>query len=320
MPDPLLRQALALVINLHSGAATSEDAAELALWRQRSSAHEAAFRDATKLWSTFGAAAQQFAVRPDLVLDAAAARSARQISRRAWMVGIAGAAAASVAVGGLATHPPLDLWPSLRELTADLRTAKGERRNVALSEDVALVLNTQTSIAIRGAAHLELLAGETSVQATREGPDPLVVEIGIGQAIAHRAKFNLKYIDGVTTVTCIDGNVEVRCKDQRVRIAEREAVSYSPATGQVSHLRADLEQTQAWQNGLLIVRDWPLGRLVEEINRYRPGRIIIVDAELGRRMVSGTFHLDSLDDVISQTRGLFGATARTLPGGIVLLS
>jgi transmembrane sensor len=60
--------------------------------------------------------------------------------------------------------------------------------------------------------------------------------------------------------------------------------------------------------------------LVEEINRYRPGKIVVMDTRLGERMISGTFHLDHLDDFIGQVQGLFGATARALPGGIVLLS
>jgi transmembrane sensor len=37
-------------------------------------------------------------------------------------------------------------------------------------------------------------------------------------------------------------------------------------------------------------------------------------------MISGTFHLDHLDDFIGQAHGLFGASVRSLPGGIVLLT
>ena len=60
--------------------------------------------------------------------------------------------------------------------------------------------------------------------------------------------------------------------------------------------------------------------LVEEINRYRPGKIVLMNGDLGHRMISGTFHLDHLDDFIGQARGLFGASVRSLPGGIVLLT
>ena len=54
----------------------------------------------------------------------------------------------------------------------------------------------------------------------------------------------------------------------------------------------------AWQQGLLIFRDVPLARVIDEVNRYRPGRIIVVDPRLGRREVVADFRLDRLDAVV----------------------
>jgi transmembrane sensor len=320
--DPLLRQALAWVIRLHSGSATSEDAAALGLWRQRSAEHEAAFRDAVRLWRSFGEATRELASESGLVdVERRSPRDARVgLSRRAL---IGGAMAASVAGGYVVVRPPMGLWPSFEELAADYRTAKGERRNIALSDNVALTLNTQTSIAVRseqGAPRIELISGEAAIQAGREAPVPLVIDAAGGRVTALRASFNVRCLDRAVSVSCIEGDVEVEWKGQRVAISEEQQINYSTETGLGRASQADLEQANAWRKGLLIVRDWPVGRLVEEINRYRPGRIVVMDEQLGRRMISGTFHLDHLDDFIAQAHGLFGATARSLPGGIVLLS
>jgi transmembrane sensor len=320
--DPLLRQALAWVIRLHSGSATSEDAAALGLWRQRSAEHEAAFRDAVRLWRSFGEATRELASESGLVdVERRRPRDARVgLSRRAL---IGGAMAASVAGGYVVVRPPMGLWPSFEELAADYRTAKGERRNIALSDNVALTLNTQTSIAVRseqGAPRIELISGEAAIQAGREAPVPLVIDAAGGRVTALRASFNVRCLDRAVSVSCIEGDVEVEWKGQRVAISEEQQINYSTETGLGRASQADLEQANAWRKGLLIVRDWPVGRLVEEINRYRPGRIVVMDEQLGRRMISGTFHLDHLDDFIAQAHGLFGATARSLPGGIVLLS
>ncbi|UZE50933.1 hypothetical protein ONR75_10085 [Rhodopseudomonas sp. P2A-2r] len=70
----------------------------------------------------------------------------------------------------------------------------------------------------------------------------------------------------------------------------------------------------------MIFRDKPLGAVVNEVNRYRPGKIVVMNSELGRRLVNGTFQTDKLDDFVAQVRQLFGADVRSLPGGIVLLS
>jgi transmembrane sensor len=321
--DPLLRQALAWVIRLHSGAATSGDAAALALWRQRSPEHEAAFRDAAMLWRSFGEAARSLVGETDLAhAGRVEPRALRALYSRRALIGSAMAAAASLAGGYLVLRPPLGLWPSFKELAADYRTAKGERRNVALSDGISLTLNTQTSIAVRSTPEkprIELISGETAVQAAAGTAAPLVVDAAGGRITAGQASFNVKCLDGAVSVSCIDGTVEVEWRGQRVSLSEAQQLAYSAEAGLGSAAPADLEQARAWRNGLLIVRDWPVDRLVDEINRYRPGRIVLTDSQLARRMISGTFHLDHLDDFIAQARGLFGANARPLPGGIMLL-
>lgn len=318
--DPLLRQALAWVVRLNSGTATSDDAAALELWRSRSAEHEAAFRDAVRLWRSLGDATRQLVAERELPRAVVEDRRSRVALSRRSLIG--GALAASVAGGYVVVRPPFGLWPSLDELSADYRTAKGEQRHVTLSDDVALTLNTQTSIAVRSSAgepRIELIAGEAAVNAKRQASTPLIVDAAGGRISARQANFNVRCSDGVVSVSCLDGAVDVAWKGQSLSMTAGHQVSYSAAgLGYASVV--DPEQARAWQNGLLIVRDWPVSRLVEEINRYRPGKIVIMNADLGRRMISGTFHLDHLDDFIGQAHGLFGASVRALPGGIVLLT
>ncbi|WP_246739764.1 FecR family protein [Bradyrhizobium aeschynomenes] len=322
--DQTLRQGLAWVIRLHSGEATSDDAAALTSWRERSPEHEAAFRQAVMLWRRFGDATRQLAADPAFAqVDARRAPASRAAIGRRALIGGAMATAASLAAGYLVVRPPLELWPSLQELSADMRTAKGERRSVALTSDASVVLNTQTSIALRtvdGPRRFELLSGEAAVQCAPTAQDPVIIDAAGGRVTALHADFNLKCLGGVVTVSCLDGSVDVACGGRGTKIVKAQQVSYTVDHGLGSTSRLDVDAVKAWQNGLLIVRDWPVTRLVAEINRYRPGKIVVMDEQLGRRMISGTFRLDRLDDFISQAESLFGAKARPLPGGLVLLS
>jgi transmembrane sensor len=320
--EPQLREALAWVIRLHSGAATSDDADALERWRSSSPEHETAFRDAVRLWRTLGDETRRLAVENESSPSPIpAARAARVVVSRRGLIG--GAIAASVAAGYLVVRPPLGLWPSLEELSADYRTGKGEQRNITLSDNVSLTLNTQTSIAVRstpGEPRIELISGEAAIVAKRDGTIPFVADAAAGRISALRAVFNVRCLDGTVSVSCIDGTVDVELNGHNVKIAREQQVSYSIAEGLGNPSPVDSSQATAWQEGLLIVRDWPLSRVVDEINRYRPGKIVVMDSQLGRRMITGTFHLHHLDDFVGQARGLFGATVRSLPGGVVILT
>ncbi len=311
------------MIRLHSGAATSDDADALAQWRGKTPEHEAAFRDAVKLWRTFGDATRRLVAEKDGVLSQTPGLPAARrvvVSRRGF---IGGALAASIAAGYVVVRPPMGLWPSLEELSADYRTTKGEQRDIALSDNVSLKLNTQTSIAVRSTPsepRIEIISGEAAIVSKRGGTVPLIVDAAAGRITALGASFNVRCLDGAVSVSCIDGAVDVAWNGRSVRIVMQQQVAYSAAEGLGTPLSADPTQAIAWQDGLLIVRDWSLSRVVDEINRYRPGKIVVMDAQLGHRMVTGTFHLDHLDDFIGQARVLFGATVRALPGGVVILT
>jgi transmembrane sensor len=321
--DPLLREALAWVVRLHSGAATSEDAEALAQWRQRDDEHEAAFRDAVKLWRTFGDATRRLAGATDGAQSPTSSRSTvrRIVSRRAIIGG--SAIAASLGAAYAIVRPPLELWPSLAELTADYRTGKGEQRKVALLNNVSLELNTETSIAVRSVKNdprIEVISGEAAISAARDGLAPLVVDAANGRITALQADFEVRCFDDKVTVSCIDGAVDVGVGGRTIHVAKAQQVSYSAGGGLTALTPVDPVQATAWQNGLLIVHDWQMSRVVDEINRYRPGQIVIMNSKLGRRKITGTFYLSHLDDFLGQAHSLFDASVRYLPGGIVLLS
>ena len=76
----------------------------------------------------------------------------------------------------------------------------------------------------------------------------------------------------------------------------------------------------AWRKGQLVFRQTPLAEVVGEINRYRSGRIMLMNDALGRRLVEARVTLDRIDDLIVLIREAYGARVTTLPGGVVVLS
>jgi transmembrane sensor len=322
--DVLLNEALDWVARLKSGAPTRADVDALQRWRAQSLAHEEAFRKAVRIFRNAGIAAGELADRPEAV-DAAQILQKlpsrklppKMFARRAFL----GGAMAAAAVGYLIVRPPLGLWPSLEELSADYRTGKGEQRKIVVSAEVSLELNTQTSIALRSApdeTRIELISGEASVTATRASPKPFVMLAANGRIQAKQADFNARCLDGNVRVTCLNGTVDVAQAGKVVQLRAGEQVSYSPG-GIETSVSVDATQVAAWQSGLLIFRDQALADVVDEVNRYRSGKIIITNADLKHRVVNGTFQISKLGDFVLQVQQLFGAQARSLPGGVVLL-
>lgn len=314
--DPLLDEALDWIVRLKTGEPTQADLDALRRWRQQSAAHEEAFKTAARVYRRAGAAARELG---DQELDNAAAipRRPRLLARRALLAGTIAAAAGYVIV-----RPPLQAWPSLEELSADYRTRKGEQRKIAVAPDVSLELNTLTGIALRTAPNeirLELVYGEALVTAQTLTSMPLVMLAGGGRVTASKANFNARCLDGIVAVACLEGTVTVEQGGRVVQLPRNQQVTYTSA-GLEPSVTVDAAQISAWQTGLLVFRDRPLADVVDEINRYRSGKIIILSADLKRRIVNGTFQLDKLDNFVAQVEQLFGAKITQLPGGLVFMA
>ncbi|MBB4199987.1 iron dicitrate transport regulator FecR [Rhodoblastus sphagnicola] len=321
--DALHREAVAWFQRLTSGQATIDDAEALKRWRDQSAAHSAALADASRAWSDVGPAGLSLRRRDSERANGLAYWRRRTMSRRAVLGGgLATAAAASYAV----IDPPLGLWPSLSEFKADYRTATGRQLSVTVADDVSVQLNTQTSIAVQPPdgerARLELIAGEASFATAPEARRSLVVRAGDGRTVTSDGRFSIRNIrasESWVCVTCFGGDVRIEHKAGATALGPGQQIRYD-ATGLGRIATVDQESASAWQRGIVVFRATPLAEVVVEINRYRPGRIVLLNAALGRKLVNGRFRIDQMDEILARLELAFGAKSHVLAGGIVLLS
>jgi transmembrane sensor len=76
----------------------------------------------------------------------------------------------------------------------------------------------------------------------------------------------------------------------------------------------------AWRQGRLIFEGTPVARVISEINRYRHGRIVLMNEEIGKRLLTARLPTTETDKIVMQIVQIFGAKAQTLPGGIIILT
>jgi transmembrane sensor len=162
------------------------------------------------------------------------------------------------------------------------------------------------------------VSGEAIIGTAAGSAKPVQVIAADGSTTADAANFDVRCDAARTIVTCLSGSVQVEHRDHSTMLQEKQQVSYGGG-GMSSVNPVDPAVVTSWRDGYLMFRKEPLANVIQEVNRYRPGRIVLIDRELGRGLVTARFKLDRLDDVVAQVREVFGARVRTLPGGIVLI-
>jgi len=326
IPDPeaLRLEAQAWVVRFRSGIATSADTAELLQWRARSPEHARALAEAIAVRRLIAAASGESDV-PVLSGMAGSASSRSRtgvgrtaLGRRAFLGGAVAASAASL----LMTRPPFELWSSLSELRADYRTGVGERRTIALANGATVELNTRTSASLlpsRETIGLDLISGEVAIDATHAS-QPVAIHTPAGTARGQGGRFAVRLEAALSCVTCLAGVVDIEnAWGGREKASAGYQLRYTDRNFHAA-TRVDLGRAEAWRRGLLMFVDEPLSRVVEEVNRYRPGRIVVVDDHLGHVLINAVFQLDRINTVVAQIRDVSNAHVTSLPGGIVLLS
>jgi transmembrane sensor len=315
----LQQEAVNWMLRFKTGLATRDEVAAFGEWCCQDAAHAKAFADMRGLWDAVGQAGKPL-FDPKALDELAAERVAQSalLGRRAFLTGAIAASAAGAAYAAI--HPPLNLWPSLAEMTADYRTATGEQRQVALASDIAIDMNTQTSIRLRPVAddaeRIELISGEGLVKSSSRA---LEVMAGPGNARAANAVFNIRRDGDKVIVTCVEGQVRVVCRSSSVDLTSSRQVSYTEV-GLGSVLQTELLSITSWRDGFLVFHNVRLADVIAEINRYRPGRIIVMNATLAQRPVDGRFYLARLNEVVEKFENAFSAHVTRLPGGVVILS
>ncbi|MEN0109029.1 MAG: FecR family protein [Pseudomonas sp.] len=300
----LASQANAWVVRLTSGQATVEDARALRAWCAADPAHAQAYREAAQLWKQTGQAA------------ALAAPSKRK-PRLLW--GSALAACIALVVVGLAQ---LGAVPDARALLADHHTEQGQRQRVELEDGSVIEMDARTRLNIDYSAtarHITLGAGAAVFHVQHDAKRPFVVSAEGGSVTAIGTVFEVREQGDGIKVTCSEGVVAVNQPGAAQQLLNAGQQLQYTSAGLGQQHAVDAEQELAWRQDLLVFKNRPLQELVDELNRYHQGRILITNARIAALPVSGVFHLQRPDEALRHIEQTLQLSATQLPAGVVLL-
>lgn len=294
-------------VRLHAGALTEQEQAQLRHWIARDSRHEAALRFAEQTWAALGELHKDEQPTPRQPPNVSSVPLRRTERRRRWRV------AASVAVLVVAAGVGWVRGPDLLlRMQADYVTQKGEVRTVHLADGSSVQLDSASAIRLDYDAvqrRISLLQGSAVFDVAPTAGDekrPFVVQSAGGQTRALGTRFVVeREADQQAWAGVLQHSVAVTLQGTPYKgasdavLQEGQAVRYSAREGVVALPEFDLERATSWRRGVLIFDRLPLASVIEQLNRYRPGRVVLTDAALGSREVSGVFRLDMLDTALA---------------------
>lgn len=297
-------EAAAWFARMRRGNLSEHEIRELEAWKHQSREHERAWAEMCALWEDPAILAALHAVAPSSTRVCHATGSS--LSRRPlFMTAMAAGLAVALLVIALLGRDVL------LQFQADYRTASGEQRRLQLQDGSEVTLNTKTAIAtefLGPTRRIKLLVGEAFFTVS---PDPhklFIVESRNVEARALGTAFLVKEQGDGLHIAVTEGRVDVRLRGNESSHVELRAGQQVTVTGDQLNppALANPERLTAWLRSRLVFDSTPLTQVVDELNRYHAGRILVLGTDIRRIQVTGTYHLPD-------TSAILDTLAQTLP-------
>lgn len=291
--------ALEWIVRLHAGDADDADWQAYDDWKRQDPDAQAAALQAERLWQALGPALEK--------------PRQRRTRRQAGALAAVAVVALTGALGLGAFGPPATLL-------ADVRTGVGERRTVALADGSKVMLDAASAIDIsfdEGHRRLRLLSGQVHVQVAPDAARPFEVEALGGTMRALGTGFIVHRGADAVDVAVTEHSVRVRGPADDASggatVQTGEQVRYA-ADGRVSAPQpADLDVLTAWQRGRIVFVDRPLAEVMTELERYRPGVVLLRGDAVRGLSVTGSFDSTDTDALLDELQATLPVRVRRLP-------
>ena len=320
-PTPAQEQAAFAWLSLLHDQPSSGDQVTFSHWLQADPAHAEAYAQAQVVWEMSEAPARTLADEDALALQGYlnAMNRSRQTRVRRWSGALAMAACLVLMIGIGAGWQP-SRW--MDDLGADYVSAPGEIRTVTLADQSQITLDADSAIAVdfsRGERHVQLRRGAGFFSVTHTG-EPFVVDAEKGEVRVLGTQFEVRLQPRGAQVTVLSGRVGVTAQknaEQQILTAGQQ-VAYGEGAAEKSHA-VDSEAQLAWRQGWLNYYKASLADVVEDLGRYYPGRIVLLNDQLAARRVSGSFPSKDPMAVLSSLQGVLGFEQHAVLGRLIIL-
>ena len=320
-PTPAQEQEAFAWLSLLHDQPSSGDQVTFSHWLQADPAHAEAYAQAQVVWELSEAPARTLADEDALALQGYlnAMNRSRQGRVRRWFGALAMAACLVLMIGVGAGWQP-SRW--VDDLGADYVSAPGEIRTVTLADQSQVTLDADSAISVdfsHGERHVQLRRGAGFFSVTHTG-EPFVVDAEKGEVRVLGTQFEVRLQPRGAQVTVLSGRVAVTAQknaEQQILTAGQQ-VAYGEGAADKLHA-VDSDAQLAWRQGWLNYYKASLADVVQDLGRYYPGRIVLLNDQLAARRVSGSFPSKDPLAVLSSLQGVMGFEQHAVLGRLIIL-
>jgi transmembrane sensor len=290
--DPV-QQAAQWLTHLQSESVSAEDRKAFESWKSASPEHAQIYEKLASLWSGMDAVdAKAGKVALNTMFAShkrkSALRKANGLLGLALLIGTAW-------LGMKAEYAQYYL--------ADHRSKTGEQLHVALSDNSAVILDTQSAMNVDfnpDLRNIALVKGALFIDVAKDVNRPLIVNTEFGTAQAMGTQFVVEKNADAMTVVVKESHVKVCAKDiQTLCITLTPGEAVDVGRKHISSIRqVDPVAAFAWTKGNLIADNLPLTTLLERLGRYKNGHLSYDAQALEGIRVSGVFKLTDVDQTL----------------------
>lgn len=320
IPTPAQEQAAFAWLSLLHDQPSSADQASFSRWLRADPAHAEAYAQAQVVWELSEVPARTLADEDAFALQGYlnAMNRPRRSHVRRWSGALATAACLMLMISLGAGWQPMR-W--VDDLGADYVSAPGEVRTVTLADQSQVTLDADSAIAVdfsRGERHVQLRRGAGFFSVTHSG-EPFVVDAEQGQARVLGTQFEVRLQPHGVKVTVLSGRVGVTADKhaQQQILTAGQQVAYGDGVAEKLQV-VDSEAQLAWRQGWLNYYKATLADVVQDLGRYYPGRIVLLNDDLAARRVSGSFPSKDPQAVLSSLQGVLGFEQHSV-GRLIIL-
>jgi transmembrane sensor len=200
-------------------------------------------------------------------------------------------------------------------------THVGETRSFALDDGTRMVLDTHSRVKVRfsdRARDVELVEGQAHFEVAPDVRRPFRVHTKAVEVVAVGTAFDVAALPSRTTVTLIEGRVNVRAISGTSELGPRvEMLTPGQQWGvdsegqPLGEKEVKIANVTAWQRGNVVIDDAPLSEALAIMNRYSNTHLVVRGESLQARHVSGVFRIGDVETEAIVLERYFGLKETT---------